>query len=153
VSTSLLTELQRRGIRLSPEGGMLRVQAPSGELTEEDRCAIRDAKLALLAALKTETAADAAVGWRVAAMAPQVPTRGPVPFLTVGLSVGAGACPSCGGDLGDTHYRCRPCSMAAARVLTHDAGLPHPGLAGGRDAARPCDGVSDSVSTRSVDTS
>jgi hypothetical protein len=65
---------------------------------------------------------DREVAWRIEAMRPQVPARGPVPFLMANPDVLAhdapGCCLSCGEEMPDgLRYRCNPCVRAVEMVL------------------------------------
>jgi hypothetical protein len=57
---------------------------------------------------------DAEVAWRVAAMRPQVTTRGPIPILIArDVPPKAGCCFSCGEPLSEnSKYRCSLCARA-----------------------------------------
>jgi len=62
------------------------------------------------------------IAWRVAAMRPQIPLRGPIPFLVARLDLvtpcAPGHCGSCGEPLQERRrYRCAPCQEAAWQVL------------------------------------
>jgi hypothetical protein len=64
---------------------------------------------------------DPEVAWRVEAMRPQVPRRGPIPLLVARREVvpQPDCCLSCGDPLPEgRRYRCGPCQEAAWRVLT-----------------------------------
>ena len=63
---------------------------------------------------------DPEVAWRVEAMRPQVPPRGPIPFLVArpGVVPQPDCCLSCGDPLPDgRRYRCGPCQQAVEIVL------------------------------------
>jgi predicted RNA binding protein YcfA (HicA-like mRNA interferase family) len=67
-------------------------------------------------------ARDAEVAWRVEAMRPQIPPRGPIPFLLARLEVttpyAPGHCGSCGDPLdAGQRFRCSPCQQAAWQAL------------------------------------
>ncbi len=78
-------------------------------------------KPALVALLREE---EAVISWRVEAMRPQIPERGPIPFLVAvsGIPPSPNTCPSCGEAFTPTGSspRCRRCTVAAQRAL----GLP-----------------------------
>ena len=118
-AAGLLDELRRRGVRLEAVGGTLRLRAPVGVLGDAELEALRAAKPALLSALATEAEERAEVGWRVAAMEPQVPKRGPIPFLVArDVPAAPGCCLACGDRLGDRRsLRCSPCAQAASLAL------------------------------------
>jgi hypothetical protein len=75
-------------------------------------------KPAVIALLAEE---DAEIAWRIAAMRPQVPVRGPIPLLIARESNPAPACcVSCGNPIpAHRRYRCAPCARATWIVL-HD---------------------------------
>jgi len=63
---------------------------------------------------------DAEIIWRVAAMRPQVPARGPIPFLVARhtADTSTGHCWSCGDALdAERSIRCVPCVLAVEAVL------------------------------------
>ena len=63
---------------------------------------------------------DPEVAWRVEIMLPQIPDRGPIPFLVAreAVEARAGECASCGDPLGaGDAYVCGPCSRAKAIAL------------------------------------
>ena len=70
----------------------------------------------MLTALAVE---DEAVAWRVVAMRPQVPDRGPIPFLMARRpTVSPEGCASCGDPLPrGWALRCVACTQAAWLVL------------------------------------
>jgi len=115
-ASDLMRTLEARGIRLEASGGRLRYH-PASALPPDLRESLIEHKVEVLALLKTE---DPEVAWRVAAMSPQIPDRGPLPFLVARKSVEAqpGCCFSCGDSLkqGDA-YRCAACSRAANIAL------------------------------------
>jgi hypothetical protein len=62
------------------------------------------------------------VAWRVAAMRPQIPPRGAIPFLLARLDLATPCAPGCCGSCGDPldegrRYRCAPCQEAAWLAL------------------------------------
>lgn len=117
-ASALLAQLRRRGVRLWVDGPHLVWEAPLDELTGEDLAAMQAAKPALLAAVAAESDTEAAVRWRVEAMLPQVPPRGPIPFL-LALTVppAAAGCMSCGDAVAEGTLRCWLCARAAQQAL------------------------------------
>ena len=109
-----LAEARAAGMEVRAEPGRLVVRGPRSRAELARRLLDRTAEvLALLAA------EDAEVAWRAAAMRPQVPRRGPIPFLRARNAVPrTEGCLSCGGalDEGQT-YCCAPCAKAAWAVL------------------------------------
>ena len=113
-AVSLLAEARSAGLEVRAEPDRLVVRGPRHAEPLAKRLLERKGEvLALLAA------EDAEVAWRLAAMRPQVPRRGPIPFLVVRrVGAGGGGCLSCGGALGAGRaYRCAPCAQAAWLVL------------------------------------
>ena len=109
-----LAEARAAGLEVRAEPGRLVVRGPRSRAALARRLLDRTAEvLALLAA------EDEEVAWRVAAMRPQVPTRGPIPFLVARDAPAAPRrCPSCGDPLGEGRsLRCEPCARAAWLVL------------------------------------
>lgn len=110
----VLTALHRRGIIVAPSGdGRLRYR-PSDALSAEERAELGRHREALLGLLED------AVGWRVAVMAEQMPTSGPIPLLIArpGVHFPLSGCCSCGDPLGTgQRYRCGPCVEAVVTVL------------------------------------
>ena len=113
-AVSVLAAARAAGLEVRAEPGRLVVRGPRSRAELAERLLERTGEvLALLAA------EDAEVAWRVAAMRPQVPPRGPIPVL-MAREVGAapGCCPSCGDPLGQGRgLRCGPCARAAWLVL------------------------------------
>jgi hypothetical protein len=71
---------------------------------------------------KSAETLDAAIAWRVEVMRPQIPQRGPIPFLVTRPEAAktdtTGHCGSCGDPLLDgRRYRCAPCQAAAWQAL------------------------------------
>ena len=63
---SLYHDLKKRGVRLEADGARLLVDAPAGELSEQDRAALAEAKPALLRTLALEADGERrllAAGW------------------------------------------------------------------------------------------
>ena len=116
-ATELLVQLRSRGVLIEAAGDRLKVDAPKGAVTPELREALAEHKLEVLAFV---TIAEDEIAWRVAAMLPQVPSEGPIPFLVAkqGCKSEAGRCLSCGSSLreGDA-YRCAICSRAVKEAL------------------------------------
>lgn len=113
----LLAQLRGRGVIIEAKGERLRVEAPKGAMTPELREALTAHKLEVLA---LTTIAEDEIAWRVAAMLPQIPNSGPVPFLIARQVANAepGGCHSCGEPLmTDNSYRCGPCSRAVNLAL------------------------------------
>ena len=109
-----LAAARAAGLEVRAEPGRLVVRGPRSRADLAERLLEQAAEvLALLAA------EDAEVAWRVAAMRPQVPKRGPIPVLTVrDVPPEWGRCVSCGGRLGEGRTaRCEPCARAAWLVL------------------------------------
>jgi hypothetical protein len=113
--SDLLSELERRNIRIEAVGERIRF-GPSRRVTARLRAALAQHKGQLLLLLASP---DPDVSWRVAAMRPQVPLRGPIPFLVARWSdLAPGACLSCGDPLVEgRRVRCGPCVAAAEHVL------------------------------------
>jgi hypothetical protein len=113
----LLIELRSRGVLIEPAGDRLKVDAPKGVITQELREALAACKSEVLAILAVD---DHEIAWRVDAMLPQIPDKGPIPFLVarVDSQSQAGYCLSCGELLnGNDLYRCTLCSRAANKAL------------------------------------
>ncbi|MDP9472821.1 MAG: hypothetical protein M3Q71_19515 [Chloroflexota bacterium] len=119
--TTLLADLQARGVRLYLAGDELRYKAKPGVMTPDLAAVIKPHKPALLAHLREEAVA---VAWRIEAMRPQIPERGPIPLLVAvsGIPPSPSACVSCGEAFTPTGSspRCHRCTVAAQRAL----GLP-----------------------------
>ena len=111
---SVLAEARAAGLAVRADDGRLVVRGPRRAEPIAQRLLARTGEvLALLAA------EDAEVAWRVAAMRPQVPPRGPIPVLVARDVVPApGCCPSCGDPRGEGRsLRCASCARAAWSVL------------------------------------
>ncbi len=114
VAAVVLDESRAAGLEVRAEGGRLVVRGPRTQEGLARRLLERKAEvLALLAADEAE------VAWRLEAMRPQVPPRGPIPVLVArDAPVPAGCCISCGDGLREgRRFRCSPCAQAAGRVL------------------------------------
>lgn len=112
-AAKLIEELRSRGVTLEAAGDRIRVDAPKGALTPELRLVLTDRKVEIIALLKS---GEAEIAWRTAAMLPQIPDKGSLPFLVAREAVEpqAGCCLSCGDPLNqDDAYRCAACGRAA----------------------------------------
>ncbi len=117
-ASTLLTDLRRRGVRLTVDGPDLLWEAPFDALTGEDLATMQAIKPALVAAVAAEADCEAAVRWRVAAMLPQVPPRGPIPFLLARtVPPAAAGCMSCGDTVAEGTLRCHLCVRAAQQAV------------------------------------
>ncbi|CAA9538203.1 MAG: hypothetical protein AVDCRST_MAG49-543 [uncultured Thermomicrobiales bacterium] len=116
--TDLIAEARATGLTVEVDGDRLVIRGPKehGELAR----AILAAKARVLAVLAEE--AEAAVAWRVAVMAPQIPTTGTIPFLVArSCQTGPADCLSCGDPMeAGQRYVCRPCAEAAQGVVAAD---------------------------------
>ena len=113
----LLIELRSRGVLIEPAGDRLKVDAPKGAITTELRDALAACKSEVLAILIVD---DVEINWRVKAMLPQIPDKGPIPFLVARSEIhtGLNCCHSCGDSLNDNPgYICGACSRAKHRAL------------------------------------
>jgi hypothetical protein len=131
-TAKLIEELRSRGVLLEAAGDRIRVDAPKGALTPELRLVLTDRKLEIIALLKS---GDTEIAWRTAAMLPQIPEKGPLPFLLAREAVEpqAGCCLSCGDPLNqDDAYRCAPCSRAANLAIEMAVSLKTATRNGGR---------------------
>jgi hypothetical protein len=110
----LIAEAWASGLRVSVDGERLVVRGPR----RAERVALQliEREAEVRAAVDAE--AEALV-WRVEAMRPRVPARGPIPFLVVReVAVQPDCCLSCGDPLeADHRYRCGPCARATALLL------------------------------------
>ena len=113
-AVSLLAEARLAGLEVRAEPDRLVVRGPRHAEPLAKRLLERKGELLALLA-----AASAQVEWRVAAMRPQVPRRGPIPVLVARDAGGSvGGCASCGDPLDDGHaIRCALCARAAWLVL------------------------------------
>lgn len=114
VASVALAEARAAGLEVRAEADRLVVRGPRS--CAELALRLLEQKVEVLALVATE---DAEVSRRVAAMRPQVPPRGPIPFLALRkATVAAGCCQSCGDPLvaGRT-IRCATCAQAAWLVL------------------------------------
>ena len=113
-SVTLLADAQAAGLSVHAAGDRLVVRGPrAAEHLARRLLARKEEVLPLLHAEAAE------IGWRAAALRPQVPPSGPIPFLIARDSVGAnGRCLSCGDPLeAGAQYRCRWCVRAILLVL------------------------------------
>ncbi len=111
---TILTEARAAGLDIRIEPGRLVVRGP--RMLEDIAQRLLARKHEVLALLGEE---DADVAWRVAAMRPQVPIRGPIPLLVArNTRPVVGHCITCGDrfSLAGT-FRCSPCTRAAWLVL------------------------------------
>jgi hypothetical protein len=109
----VLAEARAVGLEVRAETDRLIVRGP--RLHEAMARQLLEQKPVVLALLAEE---EAELGWRVAAMRPQVPQRGPIPVL-VACEVSAirGHCLSCGDPLATGRtVRCALCVRAAQVV-------------------------------------
>jgi len=115
---ALLAEARAAGLTVLAEGDRLIVRGAKerGALVQR----LLADKARVLAALAKEV--EAAVAWRVAVMAPQVPTTGTIPFLVARQNTaGPADCLSCGDTReAGQRYVCRACAEAARRVVAAD---------------------------------
>ena len=113
-AVTALAEARAAGLTVRVEPGRLVVRGPRRAEPLARRLLERTGEVAAL--LETE---DGEVAWRAAAMRPQVPRRGPIPFLKArDAAPMTGCCLSCGEALGEGHaYCCAFCVRAAWLVL------------------------------------
>lgn len=113
-AVSLLAEARAAGLEVRLEAERLVVRGPRSWEALAERLLARKGEV--LAALEVE---DEALAWRVAAMRPQVPGTGPIPFLIARDEAPMpGRCLSCADPLGPGRaYRCGSCARAACLVL------------------------------------
>jgi hypothetical protein len=109
-----LTEARAVGLEVRAEDDRLVVRGP--RLHEAIARQLLNQKPMVLALLTEE---GEALGWRIAAMRPQVPLRGPIPVLVAReVAVIPGNCLSCGESLAPGRaVRCALCARAAQLVL------------------------------------
>jgi hypothetical protein len=109
-----LAEARAVGLEVRAETDRLVVRGP--RLHEEIARQLLAQKPVVLALLAEE---EVALAWRVEAMSPQVPERGPIPVLMAReVSAIPGHCLSCGELLAPKRtVRCALCVRAAQRVL------------------------------------
>lgn len=114
----LLAEARVAGFVVHADGERLVVRGPTNRRDLVDRLLADKPKV--LAALAGEVEAE--VAWRVAAMAPQVPATGAIPFLVAReCQAGPTDCLSCGDPMeAGQRYACRACAEAARRVVAAD---------------------------------
>jgi hypothetical protein len=116
-AVNLLQEARAAGLEVRAEGDQLVVRGPKRLATLALR--VLDHKPTILSILAD---VDEQVAWRMAAMRPQVPLSGPIPYLVAVAGLPArdapGTCMSCGDEIGPPRrYRCGPCVTAVERVL------------------------------------
>jgi hypothetical protein len=112
---AVLTEARAAGLDVTAEADVLIVR---GTWRHEDLARRLLAQKPAVLALLTEE--DRELAWRIAAMRPQVPATGPIPFLIArDAAPMRGYCLSCGDGLpsGQT-IRCALCVRAAQLVLS-----------------------------------
>ena len=118
-SVTLLAAAQAAGLSVRAAGDRLVVRGPRA--AEHLARRLLAHKLQVLPLLHAEEEAQAEIGWRAAALRPQVPPSGPIPFLVARDGVYTdeeGRCLSCGDPLEDgAQYRCRWCVRAILLVL------------------------------------
>jgi hypothetical protein len=110
----VLAKARAVGLEVRAEADRLVVRGP--RLHEGIARQLLEQKPVVLALLVEE---EAALGWRVEAMRPQVPERGPIPVLVAReVSTNPGHCLSCGDPLAPGRtIRCGLCVRAAQLVL------------------------------------
>ena len=110
----VLVEARAVGLEVRAATDRLIVRGP--RLHEAIARELLEQKPAVLELLAEE---EIALVWRVAAMRPQVPRRGPIPVLVAReVAVSPGSCLSCGEALAPGRtVRCALCVRAAQRVL------------------------------------
>jgi hypothetical protein len=116
----LLAQVLSHGVTLRAEDDVLHYR-PKRALPPELVDQLRARKAEVLALLRTE---EVAIAWRLQAMLPQIPARGPIPFLYARpelrdqwRELGHTRCHSCGEALPPEHVvqivpRCSPCQRA-----------------------------------------
>jgi hypothetical protein len=109
-----MAEARAAGLDIRANVNRLIIRGPRREAHLAERLLARKAEV-----LELLAAEDAEVAWRVAAMRPQVPMRGPVPFLIArDVPLESSCCSACGCPLGaNQRFRCQPCLQAATLVL------------------------------------
>jgi len=114
----LLEETRAAGFTVVAEGARLVVRGPTSRRDLVERL-LAD-KVGVIAVLAGEW--KAAVAWRVAVMAPQIPATGTIPFLVARMcQAGPADCLSCGDPReAGQRYRCRACAEAANSVVGAD---------------------------------
>jgi hypothetical protein len=116
-ASTLLAQLRRHDAKHGVAGDTLRVVAPKHVLSDEIRRAIRARKYELLAIIESD---DPAISWRIAAIRPLIPPRGPIhpPVIRRNRATAQGSCHCCGDPLSDERrLRCSPCSRAMWFVI------------------------------------
>jgi len=113
-AVTLLEEARAAGLEIRLEAGRLVVSGPRYREDLAQRLLAR--KHEMVAALAAE---DEAVAWRLAILRTRAPRRGPIPFLEVrNTTAKAGACLSCGEELGEGRsVRCGPCATATVLAI------------------------------------
>jgi hypothetical protein len=120
VALHVIEDIRALGIELrADETGEKLLFRPKSLMSLDLYRRLHEHKQEILAVLVPD---DSEVAWRVVAMRPQVPVRGPIPFLVARssrLAVDApGRCLSCGDALGEGQkMRCSPCVRAIQLVL------------------------------------
>jgi len=111
-----LTEARDAGLDVRLDSGRLVIRGPQSQVKLAHQVLEQKGEIAALL-----TAEDEAVSWRAAAIRPQVPALGPVPFLVAReVMCVPGCCLSCGETLETSRStRCPACSQAAWMVLRH----------------------------------
>lgn len=112
----LVSNLSSKGVRLKAENGALIVDAPEGVLDETMWQTLAEKKPDLLPFFTHGWE----VGWRTAAMMPQIPESGSIPFLVARKSENRGFqdCLSCGEPIDKSDgYICGYCSRAKNLAL------------------------------------
>lgn len=106
------------------DGSRLLVRGRGQPLSDELREALRTHKAEVINVLHPPMpealGPDPEVAWRVVAMRPQVPAKGPVLLLMArpGITMAPGQCTSCGDALEQgNRFRCELCVWAAWEVL------------------------------------
>ncbi len=124
-AAAILADLRSRDVRLHVDGDQLRARFKGRTLDPDLAAVIKANKPALIAHLQEE---ETAISWRLQAMRPQIPERGPIPFLvaTSGVPPSPSACPSCGEAFTPTGSspRCRRCTVAVQRALGQPVSAP-----------------------------
>jgi len=112
----IVASLSSKGVRLEYEDGVLVVDAPEGIVDESMWQALAEQKPVIIPFL----AHGWEVGWRAAAMLPQIPETGPIPFLIARklTKSDSESCHSCGEAIGTNEgYVCGNCNRAKHLAL------------------------------------
>ena len=131
-TSTLLAQLRRHDAKLDVAGDRLRVVAPKHVLSDEVRRAIRERKYELLAIIESH---DPEVAWRIDALRPLVPPRGPLlpPVIRRDRATAQRSCHCCGVPTSDPgRLRCIPCGRAIWFVINEVREGVHPDELGGR---------------------